>query len=90
MIQTHHIIPPQLDTPRILLTEISCADVLALSDILMEEVMVGRTGVEELELPSHLLPTKQGVTDSDALLEAAVQQVRMNSRVAFPGFDIWP
>ena len=61
-----------------MLTEFCHADVLALSDVLMEGVMEGRTGgVEGLDLPSHLLPTKEGVPDADSLLEPAVQQVNL-------------
>jgi hypothetical protein len=52
------------------------ADVLAISDVMMEEaVSKAAGGAEGLDLPSHLVPSKEGQPDIDALMIPAVQQV---------------
>ena len=52
------------------------ADVLAISDLVMEEaVAASATGVEGLGLPTHLVPMHSGQLDLDELLKPASQQL---------------
>jgi len=52
------------------------ADVLAMSDVLMEDAVAERAGgVEGMDLPTHMLPLREGHPDADALLDPAVHQV---------------
>lgn len=54
---------------RSVISKACVADVLAISDILMEEaVAASPTGIEGLNLPLHLVPTRDGQMDLDALL----------------------
>jgi len=59
--------------------------VLAFSDIMMEEaVSRAAGGVQGLDLPSHLMPSKEGQLDLDALLNPAVQQVATQTSILNP------
>ena len=71
------------------------ADVLAISDIVMEDALAASAnGIEGLNLPGHLVPCKDGRPIFDALLPPAAKALASSERklldVAYAEHVTWP